>query len=125
VPAVTGDALAVSESYLAYVIGQLAGLGRVRSKRMFGGVGLYEGELFFGLVFSDALYLKANDGTRGDFVSRGMGPFRPFPDKPDYAMGYYQVPAETIEDAEELIVWARKAVRVAGAAPRKPARSGR
>jgi hypothetical protein len=33
--------MAVSEDYLQYVLEQLAGLGRVTARRMFGGVGLY------------------------------------------------------------------------------------
>jgi DNA transformation protein and related proteins len=111
--------MAVSESYLAYVVDQLAGLGRLRSKRMFGGVGLYADDLFFGLLDDNGLYFKVDDATRGEFVARGMGPFMPFPDKPDYVMGYYQVPADVIEDPEDLVAWARKALRVSAAAPRK------
>jgi DNA transformation protein and related proteins len=110
--------VSVSESYVTYVTEQLTGVGRLRSKRMFGGVGFYSDDLFFGLLAGDALYLKVDDITRGDFTARGMGPFMPFPDKPDYAMGYYEVPADVIEDAEALVAWARKAMRVAAAAPR-------
>ena len=109
--------MAVSSSFLAYVVEQLAGLGRVRSKRMFGGVGLYCDELFFGLIDDDVLYLKADDSNRDEFTARGMKPFQPFRDKPEYSMSYYQVPAETIEDAEDLVRWARKAV-AAGARAR-------
>ncbi len=112
--------MSVSESYVAYVTEQLTGVGRLRSKRMFGGVGFYSGDLFFGLLAGDALYFKVDDTTRGDFTARGMGPFIPFPDKPDHAMGYYEVPADVIEDAEALVAWARKSLRVAAASPRKP-----
>jgi DNA transformation protein and related proteins len=111
--------MAVTESYLAYVLEQLAGLGRLRSRRMFGGVGLYADDLFFGLLDDNGLYFKVDDTTRGEFVARGMGQFRPFRDKPDMSLSYYEVPAEVIEDAEALVMWARKAVRVAAAAPRK------
>jgi DNA transformation protein and related proteins len=114
--------MAVSSSFLAYVIEQLAGLGRVRSKRMFGGVGLYCDEWFFGLLDDDVLYLKVDASNRDDFAARGMKPFQPFRDKPEYSMSYYQVPAETIEDAEDLVRWARKAVRVAAGARAKPPR---
>jgi DNA transformation protein len=112
-------AMAVTSSYRDYVLEQLAGLGRLRANRMFGGAGLYCDELFFGLIAGDTLYLKVDDGTRPDFVARGMGPFRPFRDRPELAMGYYEVPADVLEDAEELVAWARKAIRVAAAAPRK------
>jgi DNA transformation protein len=111
--------MAVSESYLGYVIDQLTGIGRVRSKRMFGGVGLYADELFFGLLDDNGLYFKVDDTNRADFLDRGMGPFRPFKDKPEQAMSYYEVPADVIEEADELLAWARKAMRVAVAAPRE------
>lgn len=34
---------------------------------MFGGVGLYAGELFFALIDDDILYLKADDATPAAF----------------------------------------------------------
>jgi DNA transformation protein len=114
--------MAVSSSFPAYVVEQLAGIGRVRTKRMFGGVGLYCDAMFFGLLANDALYLKVDDSNRDDFTARGMKPFQPFRDKPEYSMSYYQVPAETIEDADDLVRWARKAVRVAARAQARPSR---
>ena len=119
--------MSVSDTFLAYVLEQVEGLGRVRSRRMFGAVGLYSGEHFFGLIDDNALYLKVDDGNRGDFTARGMSPFRPFPDRPGHAMAYYQVPADVIEDPELIVVWARKAVVVAaaGARRKRPAAAGR
>ena len=111
--------MSVSESYVSYVTEQLAGLGRLRSKRMFSGVGFYADELFFGLLVASGLYLKVDDTNRGDYVARGMSPFRPYPDKPDCAMGYFEVPADVVEDAETLVAWARKSLRVAAASPSK------
>ena len=40
---------------------------------MFGGVGIYAGELFFALIADDTLYLKADDQTRSEFERRGLG----------------------------------------------------
>src|SRR5260370_41062982 len=91
---------------------------------MFGGVGLYHEERFFGLIAGDTLYFKVNDSNRGDYEARGMGRFRPFPDKPYWSMTYYEVPADTLEDADECAVWARKSVAIA-AAVTKPAATKR
>lgn len=113
--------MAVSDSFLAYVLDQLAGLGRVRSRRMFGGVGLYCDDLFFALVDDDTLYLKVDDGNREEFLARGLRPFQPMPDKPEYSMSYYAAPAEALDDAEVLVAWARKSVRAAAGA-RRPAK---
>ncbi len=111
--------MAVSQEFLDYVLEQLSGLGAIRHRRMFGGVGLYCGELFFGLIDNDTLFLKVDDLNRPDFDRRGMPPFRPYPDRPDASIGYRQAPAEVVEDAETLVVWAGRSVEVAAAA-KKP-----
>jgi DNA transformation protein len=110
----------VSNDYLQYVLEQLAGLGQVAARRMFGGVGLYHGERMFGLISADTLYFKANDSNRADYVERGAERFRPFADKPLLSMTYYALPADILEDAEECVRWSRKSAAVASAA-RTPA----
>ena len=79
---------------------------------MFGGVGLYCGDLFFGLIARDELYLKVDDTNRREYQDAGMHAFRPYPDRPG-TMKYYQVPAEVLESAPDLVRWAKKAVAVA------------
>src|SRR6202011_6189680 len=39
----------VTDSFVAFVLEQLDSLGPITAKRMFGGVGLYAGDLFFAL----------------------------------------------------------------------------
>ena len=107
----------LSRGYLDYVLGQLADLGAVRGRRMFGAAGLYCDELFFGIVSNDTLYLRADERTRPGYVGRGMQPFRPYPDRPEVSMNYYAVPAEVLEDAEEMARWGREAVAAARVAP--------
>ena len=86
----------------------------VTAKSMFGGVGIYAQGLFFALVAEDRLYFKVDDATRPDFERFGMEPFRPFGE--DSAMGYYEVPADVVEDADQLASWVAKAIDVAGKA---------
>jgi DNA transformation protein len=65
-----------------------------------------------------------------------MAQFRPYADRPHLSMSYYEAPAEVLEEAAELVSWARRSVAVAmaasaagqrarrprssGAAPRRP-----
>jgi DNA transformation protein and related proteins len=113
--------VAVAEDYLQYVLEQLSGLGQVTTRRMFGAVGLYHEARFFGIITNDGLYLKVSDSNRGDYESRGMSQFRPYADKPQLSMGYYELPADVLEDPEECTAWARKSVAAAivRAIPRK------
>src|SRR5689334_13775827 len=112
----------VSSDYLSYVLEQLSSLSRVTSRRMFGGIGLYSDGLFFGLIDNDTLFFKVNDSNRGDYVARNMAAFRPFPDKPDLSMSYFEVPADALEDRDELAVWARKSVAVAESSTKRRAK---
>src|SRR5437764_11767062 len=124
--------MAVSSEYLDYVHDQLSGLGGVSSRRMFGGAGLYCDEFFFALIDNDTLYLRVDDANRADFTTRGMGQFRPYADRPELSMSYYETPADVLEDPAQLVSWARRSVAVAmGAAKltgkpaaRRPGRAG-
>ncbi len=104
--------MAVSESFLTFVLEQLAGVRAVSSRRMFGGVGLYSAEWFFAVIDNDTLFFKVDAATVGAYRKRRMRPFRPMPDLPPM-MGYYQVPLPILEDAEVLAAWAGEAIGVA------------
>jgi DNA transformation protein len=106
------NGMGVSDEYLEFVVDQLECLGRVETRRMFGGAGIYFGGVFFGLVAEDVLYLKADESNRADYEAAGMGAFRPFAEK-TYVMQYYEVPADVLENRELLGEWAEKAVEVA------------
>lgn len=103
--------MAFSKSYRDFVVEQLGRVSAVTHKSMFGGAGLYHQGLFFALIAEDRLYFKVDDSTRPDFERSGMEPFRPYGE--ESAMGYYEVPADVLEDLSQLALWMRKAVDVA------------
>ena len=57
------------------------------------------------------LLFKVDDSTRGDYERLGREPFRPFGE--ENAMGYYEVPADVLEDLTQLEPWMQKAIGVA------------
>jgi DNA transformation protein len=105
--------MSVSGEFRDFVLEQLADAGRVTQRAMFGGVGLYLDGRFFALIDDDTLYFKADEASRGRYERAGSRPFCPYPDRPEQAMGYWQVPAEVLEDRDELAAWAREALGVA------------
>ena len=114
----------VSSSFRTFIVDQLSRVApRVRTRSMFGGVGIYSGDLFFALIADDALYFKVDDSNRGDFEARGMGPFRPYGDNGE-TMQYYQVAEDLVEDPDALRPWAEKAIAVAGRKRAKRPRRG-
>jgi DNA transformation protein and related proteins len=112
--------MAVSDGDLAFVLDQLAGIGELRARRMFSGVGLYCGDVFFALIHRGILYLKVDDTTRARYTRRRLKPFQP--DGMAAMTSYYPVPASILEDADTLRVWAREAVAVAARAPARKKR---
>jgi DNA transformation protein and related proteins len=116
-PKVAFRSLRVSPEFRDFVLDQLSGVPQLRAKRMFGGIGLYSAERFFGIVAADELFFKVDDHNRGAYEAAGSEPFRPVIDRP-VSMAYWRVPIEVLEDPSDLARWAREAIRAAGAAPR-------
>jgi DNA transformation protein len=107
-----GVIMAVSAEYLEYVLEQLGQVTTVRSRKMFGGAGIYQDDTMFALITSDdVLHLKADDSNRADFLAQDMPQF--------FNMPYYQLPVEVLEDSEALRLWVNKAIEVA-IATKKP-----
>jgi DNA transformation protein len=111
----------VSAEFRAFVEDQIGRVAPVWSRPMFGGIGLYSADLFFAIVDDDVLYFKVDDATRPRYEKRRMRPFNPMGTPMN---GYWQVPADVLEDADELGAWVHEAIAVAGRSA-KPPRSGR
>ena len=116
--------MSVSDGFRDYVLEQLAGVGPVTPRRMFGGVGLYSWGVFFGMIDDDRVYLRVDDATRPRYEARGSGPFAPMVNEAPMR-GYYEVPADLLDDREELAAWARESVGVAVALKSAPRRASR
>ena len=72
--------MSVSDSFVTFVLEQLAGVRAVSSRRMFGGVGLYSAEWFFAVLDNDTLFFKVDEASVGAYKKRRMRPFQPMPD---------------------------------------------
>jgi DNA transformation protein len=97
------------DSFKEFVIDQLNGPTNVVSRAMFGGYGLYREQAFFGIIFKGRLYFKTDLTTQPQYRERGMKPFKP--NAKQTLKNYYEVPAEVVEDADELMLWSERAVR--------------
>ena len=106
--------MAISDEFVDYVIDQLAGWADVSTRKMFGGAGLYCDGTMFGLIADDIVYLKVDDSNREYFIKAGSFPFNPYPDKvKTVVMSYYEIPADVIEDPDELAKWAQRSLAIA------------
>jgi DNA transformation protein len=113
-----------NSEFVSYLLEQLAPLGEVTAKSMFGGWGIYLDGRMFALVAADTLYLKVDDTSRADFERENLRPFRyERREKGEAVMDYYEPPVAAIDDRDLLCTWARKGVEAsARAAAKKPRR---
>lgn len=112
--------MSVSSNYREGIEDRLSAVvPSLKLRAMFGGVGVYSGEWFFALMYNDTLYFKVNDSSRPDFEAAGSAPFRPYPDRPDGSMQYYELPGHVLDDSTLLREWAARAIAVAKSKPRQ------
>ena len=109
------DAAAIAELFAPVV--------PVRTRRMFGGLGVYAGEVMFALTFDGEIFLKTTNTTRPDFVAAGSEPFRYKARSRERETGYWRLPAAAFDDEEILRRFTELALAAAHeAAFRKSAR---
>jgi DNA transformation protein len=96
------------DSFKEFVLDQICELDRVICRAMFGGYGLYQDEIFFGIIYKGRLYFKTDATTRHAYLEMGMKPFRP--NAKMTLKTYYEVPTNILEDADQFMEWAKKAI---------------
>ncbi len=90
-----------------------SGLGPIRIRRMFGGQGIYAGEVMFALEYDGELYLKADDGTVEAFRAAGSRPFVYEKDGRKVEMSYWRLPDAAADEPDEAARWGRLAIAAA------------
>jgi len=98
-----------TDSFVTFILEQLATLDGLRCKRMFGGYGLYSDASFFGIVFDGRLYFKTNPDTLAEYLKYQAAVFAP--SEKQVLKNYREVPVDILEDSERLLIWARKAAQ--------------
>lgn len=112
--------MSASAEYTEYVLELLEPLGRVRTARFFGGVGLSVGTAQFAMIMGNTLYFVVDDGTRPKYEKAGMAPFSYLTKKGRVQVRrYYELPEEILTDAQSLKLWAAESIKLA-ARDKKP-----
>lgn len=130
-----GDAYIVAmDDFTALCVELISPLGPVRTRRMFGGQGVYVDGLFVAIIDEGQCFLKSDATTRERFVAAGCVPFC-FTGKDGERVetSYFRPPEEAMESPPLMLPWARLALEAAlraanakaakAARPRRPAKS--
>ncbi|MBT8202537.1 MAG: TfoX/Sxy family protein [Acidimicrobiia bacterium] len=98
----TGDATESAER----LADALASLGDVTTRKMFGGYGVSEGNVMFGLIDSaGTAHLRVDETTESQFEAAGS--------TKHVRMPYWSIPPAIQDDPEVLLEWAGRALEVA------------
>jgi DNA transformation protein len=107
------------DSFVDHVLEQMAGFAPVRAKRMFGGAGIFRGELMFALIVDEQLYFRADAVLAAECRERGLPPFSYLARGKTVALSYFSAPPEVFDEPEAMVEWARRAYACALQAPAK------
>lgn len=101
------------DAFADHCVELLEALGAARSKRMFGGHGLYVDALFIAIVSGEQLYLKVDASTQAAFERAGSRPFSYEVKGLRRSMSYWSAPDAALESAAQMQPWARLALEAA------------
>jgi len=119
--------MVASDSFAESLREQLAPLGRVTMRRMFGKTGVFCSGVMFGMVTDDTLYFRVDDQNRAAFKEAEALPPLSYEKKGSTIdLSFWRAPERLFDEPEELIIWARGALaaarRVAAKRERTPPR---
>jgi len=115
--------MVASDSFAEFLSEQLAPLGRITMRRMFGKTGVFCNGLMLGMVTDNTLYLRVDDDNRAAFQEAASSPPLNYRKKGETIdLSFWRAPERLFDEPDELVTWARIAL---AAAHRVAAKSGR
>jgi len=118
--------MVASDSFAEFLREQLAPLGRIIMRRMFGKTGVFCDGLMLGVVTDDTLYFRVDDDNRAIFKEAESFPPLNYEKKgKTIDLSFWRAPERLFDEPDELVAWAREAMGAAHrVAAKRPARTG-
>ena len=106
--------MVASDSFGEFLREQLAPLGRVTMRRMFGKTGVFCDGVMFGMVTDNMLYLRVDDHNRATFEEARSSPPLNYKKKgATIDLSFWRAPERLFDEPDELVAWARLALAAA------------
>ena len=106
--------MVASDSFAEFLREQLAPLGRVSMRRMFGKTGVFCDGVMFGMVTENMLYLRVDDHNRAAFEEARSSPPLSYEKKgATIDLAFWRAPERLFDEPDELVEWARIALAAA------------
>jgi DNA transformation protein and related proteins len=106
--------MVASDSFAEFLRDQLAPLGRITMRRMFGKTGVFCGGLMLGMVRDDTLYFRVDEDNRAAFNEAASFPPLDYEKKGGTIdLSFWCAPERLFDEPDELVTWARAALAAA------------
>jgi DNA transformation protein len=118
--------MAASDSFAEFLREQLAPLGRVTMRRMFGKTGVFCDGLMLGMVTDNTLYFRVDDHNREAFKEAASFPPLNYEKQGSIIdLSFWRTPERLFDEPDELVEWARIALEAARRVAAKTNRKSR
>src|SRR5215468_4471727 len=109
-----GPSMVASDSFAEFLREQLAPLGRITMRRMFGKTGVFCDGLMLGMVRDNTLYFRVDDENRATFKEAESFPPLNYEKKGGTIdLAFWRAPERLFDEPEEFVTWARAALSAA------------
>ena len=118
--------MVASDGFAEFLRDQLAPLGRITMRRMFGKTGVFCDGFMLGMVRDNTLYFRVDDDNRAAFKEAKSFPPLDYQKKGGTIdLSFWRAPERLFEEPDELVVWALAALAAARRVAAKRERAAR
>src|ERR1700723_4779188 len=106
--------MVASDGFAGFLRDQLAPLGRITVRRMFGKTGVFCDGFMLGMVRDNTLYFRVDDDNRAIFKeAEAFPPLNYEKQGRTLDLSFWRAPERLFDEPDELVEWARAALAAA------------
>src|SRR5437763_13203019 len=106
--------MTASNTFSEFLREQLAPLGQIAMRGMFGKTGVFCDGLMFGMVTEDTLYFRVDDHNRLAFREAESWPPLNYEKRGrTIDLAFWRAPERLLDEPDEMVMWAREALAAA------------
>ena len=106
--------MVASDEFAEFLRDQLAPLGRISMRRMFGKTGVFCDGFMLAMVRDNTLYFRVDDDNRADFKEAEAFPPLNYEKRGgSIDLSFWRAPERLFDEPEELVTWAQSALAAA------------
>src|ERR1043166_9153101 len=113
-PTNSGLPMVASDGFAEFLRDQLAPVGRVTMRRMFGKTGVFCDGVMLAMGRDNTLYFRADDENRAAFKKdESFPPLNYHKKGSSIDLSFWRAPERLFDEPDELVIWARAALAAA------------